>query len=173
MTHKIVLFITLLSYTVLASQAFMYILALKNTQMALDGYAYTQVRQLIDANMQAILKYVIYAALAANLLLVILSGRTPGSVEFITALIALLLLITDILLTLKGNVPLNQIINSWTPTNPPADWRDIRDNWFRIFRYRQIAIITGMISLLAGVVYRHAQPTKAGLSSLPVHDLFR
>lgn len=152
MTHKIVLFITLLSYTILASQAFMYILALKNTQMALDGNAYTQVRQLIDANMRSSLKYVIFAALIANLWLVILNSGATGSWGFITAAIGFLLLVADIILTLKGNVPLNNIINSWAPANPPADWRNIRDAWFGIFFYRQIVIIAGLISLLVGTV---------------------
>ena len=153
MLTKIILLLTLIAYSVVVSQPFMYILALKNTQLALGGSSYTEVRQLIDANMRDTFKYVVYAVLLANLALVIVNLKAPLSVPFITALIAFIALIVDILLMVKGSMPLNEVINTWSPENYPVNWKDIRQQWFTVFQYRQIANGIGFLSLLAGVVF--------------------
>lgn len=153
MTTKIILAITLLVYAIIASQAFMYMLSLKQVQLNLGANSYTEIRQLIDVSMRASFKYVIYAAILANVLLVILAAKTPSSLVFITATIALLALVAEIVLTLKGNLPINDVINTWSTDNVPANWTSFRDKWFTIFQYRQIASITGFISLLIGAVF--------------------
>lgn len=153
MTTKILLFGTLLAYSIIVSQSFMYILSLKDVQMNLQAGTYTEVRKLIDASMRSNFKYVIYTALLANLLLVISTIKTPGSFVFIASSIAFIALVADVLLTLKGNLPINDVINTWTADNVPADWTSIRANWFRIFQYRQLASITGFVSLLTAAVF--------------------
>jgi len=62
-------------------------------------------------------------------------------------------LVAEILLTLKGNLPINDVINTWSADTIPANWATIRDKWFTIFQYRQIASITGFVSLLIGVFF--------------------
>ncbi len=153
MTTKIIFAITLLAYAMIASQAFMYILSLKQVQLNLNASSYTEIRKLIDISMRASFKYVIYAALLANVLLVIATIKTPTTLVFITATIALLALIAEIVLTTKGNLPINDVINTWSADNFPANWTSFRDKWFTIFQYRQIASITGFVSLVIGAVF--------------------
>jgi hypothetical protein len=153
MTTRIIITITLLAYAIIASQAFMYILSLKQVQLNLGANSYTEIRKLIDISMRASFKYVIYAALLANLLLVIATVKTPTSLVFITATIAFVALVAEILLTLKGNLPINDVINTWSADNVPANWTSFRDKWFTIFQYRQIASITGFVSLVIGAVF--------------------
>lgn len=154
MTTKIILFITLLAYSFIVSQSFMYILALKNVQLNLAANPYIELRKLIDAAMRSNFKYAIYAALLANLLLVIVNIKNPGGIVFTTAAIALIALVADILLTVKGNLPVNDIIKTWSADNYPTNWAAYRTKWFTIFQYRQIANIIGFVSLLIGVVFR-------------------
>lgn len=153
MTTKIIYTITLLAYAMIASQAFMYILSLKQVQLNLNASSYTEIRKLIDISMRASFKYVIYAALLANVLLVITTLKTPTSLVFITATIALLALVAEIVLTLKGNLPINDIINTWSADTIPSNWTELRNKWFTIFQYRQIASITGFVSLVIGAVF--------------------
>jgi hypothetical protein len=153
MTTKIFFTITLLAYAMIASQAFMYILSLKQVQLNLGANSYTEIRKLIDISMRASFKYVIYAALLANFLLVLATVKTPTSLVFITATIAFVALVAEILLTLKGNLPINDVINTWTADSIPANWTSFRDKWFTIFQYRQIASITGFVSLVIGAVF--------------------
>lgn len=153
MTTKIILIITLIAYAIIVSQPFMYILSLKDVQLHLDVNTYTEVRKLTDISMRASFKYVIYAALIANILLIIATVKTPGSIGFITAVIAFVALLAEVLLTLKGSLPVNDIINTWTANNYPSNWTEIREQWFSIFQYRQIATILGFISLVAGSIF--------------------
>ncbi len=153
MATKIILLLTLLAYSILVSQSFMYILALKQVQFNLEANAYLELRKLIDIAMRSNLKYVIYVALLGNLLLVISTIKNPGSLLFITAVIAFIALVADVLLTLKGNLPINDVINTWSPGNYPANWTEYRARWFHVFQYRQIASIIGFVSLLVGAVF--------------------
>jgi hypothetical protein len=153
MTTKIIFTIALLVYAMIASQAFMYILSLKQVQLNLGANSYIEIRKLIDISMRASFKYVIYAALVANVLLIIVSAKAPTSLVFISATIALVALVAEILLTLKGNLPINDVINTWSADSVPANWTSFRNKWFTIFQYRQIASITGFVSLLIGGVF--------------------
>ena len=132
----------------------MYILSLKQVQINLESNHYTEIRKLIDTSMRANFTYVIYTALIANLMLVISTIKNPGSLMFITATIAFVALLVDTLLTLKGNLPINDVINTWTSDSIPVNWADYRTKWFNIFQYRQIANIIGFVSLLIGIVFR-------------------
>ncbi len=153
MIVKIIFLLTLLSYSIIVSQSFMYMLALKNVQLSLDAKPYIELRKLIDTSMRSNFKYVIYLALLTNLILIISTFKNPGSLLFITAAIAFVALIADTLLIVKGNLPINDIINTWSSDSYPANWADYRTKWFTIFQYRQIANITGFVSLLIGAVF--------------------
>lgn len=153
MATKILLLITIVAYSMIVSQPFMYILSLKHVQLNLDAESYTEVRKLIDLSMRASFKYVIYAALLANVLLVIVAAKTHNSLVLISATIALIALIVEILLTLKGNLPINDVINTWSANSIPANWETIREKWFTIFQYRQIASVTGFMSLLTAAIF--------------------
>ena len=131
----------------------MYILSLKNVQLDLQANSYTEIRKLIDASMRSNFKYVIYGALFFTLLLLINNIKTPGSLLFITTAIVFIALIIDTTLTLKGNLPINDVINTWNHDNIPSNWAEYRTKWFNVFQYRQLANITGFVSLLIGAVF--------------------
>ncbi|HPH86502.1 MAG TPA: hypothetical protein PLC48_13620 [Ferruginibacter sp.] len=153
MSTRIALFSTLLAYSFIVSQSFMYILSLSQVQMSLDAGAYTSFRKLVDSSMRSNFKYAIYGALLANIFLLVTTIKTPGSPLFITAAIAFVALVIDIMLTLKGNLPINDIINTWSPGQIPSNWETFRAKWFHIFQFRQIANITGFLALLVGAVF--------------------
>ncbi|HET6994193.1 MAG TPA: hypothetical protein VFI06_04375, partial [Chitinophagaceae bacterium] len=99
------------------------------------------------------LRLVYYLALIASIALTSFCVINPSGVLFICSVISLLLLITDIALSLKGNVPLNKAINSWTASDYPSNWKEYRSKWFCVYNIRQAANITGFISLLAGLIF--------------------
>ena len=153
MATKIAFLFTLLAYSIIASQAFMYILSLRNVQLNMSAATYTEFRKLIDTSMRSNLKYIIYLALLGNLTLVVLTVKNPGSILFIAAIVSFVLLIADILLTLKCSLPINDVINSWAPAAIPSNWQEFRTKWLTIFQYRQIATITGFLGLLVAAVF--------------------
>lgn len=153
MITKITLLITLLAYSIIVSQSFMYILSLRRTQLNFSVNAYIEFRKLIDANMRKNFRYPVYASLLANLLLLLLTIQNPTSMIFITGAIAFIALVIDTLITVKGNLPVNDIINGWSVDNYPENWTDYRLKWLQLFQYRQIANISGFLSLLIGAVF--------------------
>lgn len=153
MQTKILLLLTILAYSIIVSQSFMYIIALKNVQNSLQANSYIELRKLIDIQFNANFKIPMYAGLLGCGLLLISNMKAPGSLLFITAAIAFVALAADTVLALKGNMPINAMINSWSSDQYPADWAAYRTRWMDIFQYRQIANITGFISLLTGAVF--------------------
>jgi uncharacterized membrane protein len=153
MITKLTLLITLLAYSIIVSQSFMYILSLRSTQLKLGANAYMEIRKLLDANMRAKFKYPVYLSLLCNLLLLVLTIQNPGSIIFITTAVAFIALVADVLIAVKGNIPVNDIINSWSMDNHPANWTMYRAKWLLLFQYRQVANITGFVSLLIGAVF--------------------
>ncbi len=153
MYTKIILLLTMLAYSVIVAQSYMYIVALKNVQYSMQAENYIELRKLLDTNFRANYKYAVYAALILNLLLVIITCKNPGSLLFITTAIAFVALVADVLLMMKGNMPINNFINTWTTDYYPPDWAIYRAKWLRIFFYREIVTITGFISLVVGTVF--------------------
>ncbi len=153
MLIKVIFLFTLLAYSIIASQSFLYIIALKNVQLSLDAGSYIELRKLLDVNFRANFTYVVYASLITNLLLVLVTLKNPRSLLFATVAFAFVALIIDTILTINGNLPINDVINTWSADNYPANWADYRAKWFDIFQYRQIANIAGFVSLLIGAVF--------------------
>ena len=153
MEIRILLFITILAYSIIVSQSFSYIIALHNTQKNLDVIAYIKLRKLLDKNFRAKFKYVFYLTLITNTLLCILTIQDPTSLLFIGSVIALIGFVIDTVFMLRGNMPINNYINTWLPDNYPADWELYRAKWLRIFTRRQVANIIGFTSLLFAAVF--------------------
>lgn len=153
MEIKISLFITLILYAMVAAQSFFYILAMSRTAKSMQPVTYIESRQLLDKNLQVSLKVTYYLALIASITLTSFCVINPSGILFICSMVSLVLLIVDIVLSLKGNVPVNREVNSWTSTNYPANWQEYRAKWFSIYTIRQAANITGFISLLGGLVF--------------------
>jgi uncharacterized membrane protein len=153
METKIILLLTIIAYSIIAGQPYMYIVALKNVQTDMGGGSYIQLRKLLDANFRSNYQYAVYTALITSLLLVLINIKSPNSLLFIAACISFIALITDLLLMMKGNMPINNLINTWTPVHYPDNWAEYRAKWLQIFFYREIATITGFISLVVGAVF--------------------
>jgi uncharacterized membrane protein len=153
MLIKLTLFSSLLLYAIVISQSFFYILAMSNVMKNMQPPAYIESRKLLDRNLRKTLALVYYLALAASLLLVGFSATNPSGILFISSLIALVSLIIDIAVTLKLNIPVNNIINTWTSSDYPANWQEYRAKWFSAYHARQVVNLTGFVSLVAGMVF--------------------
>jgi len=153
MEINIVIFINLLAYSFIVSQSFSYIIALRNVQQSMDAVTYIELRKLLDKNFRRKYSVVVYISLASSTLLTVLCSIEPTCLLFISSAIAWIALIIDTLLTLKGNMPINNIINTWSNDNYPADWKLYRKKWLSIFGKRQVVNIIGFLSLLLGTVF--------------------
>jgi hypothetical protein len=153
MLIKITLLITMVLYAFIVGQSFFYILALSGATKKMQAAAYIETRKLIDQELQSSLSLVYYSALAASVALISFCVVNPNGLLFICSIIALSALLVDVLLAVKGNVPLNKTINTWTTTQYPGNWQEVRAKWFTLYHIRQGANIVGFITLLTGIVF--------------------
>ena len=153
MEIKIILLITVLLYSAIVSQSFSYLISLRNVQQNMDAAAYIGFRKLTDKNFTAKFRWVIYASLFFNLLLAVVCGIHFAGLLFTTAVIAFVALLADTLIAVKGNMPINQVINTWSPQNYPDNWADFRKQWLYLFSIRQVINLGGFVTLLVGAIF--------------------
>ncbi len=76
-------------------------------------------------------------------------GNMPA---FALSLVGLLCYLADMGITLRGNVPINQRVQSWDADAPPDDWQVHRDRWQRLHSRRTLFAVTGFALVLASIV---------------------
>jgi hypothetical protein len=148
MLHQTLYIITLFAYSLVLSQHFFYWLAMTRASKRLSAGAYIEIRQQIDASLQLSLRVSYYGCLIVCSLLLLFSFSEATGTEAVLAGLAWLALAADIVISMKGNVPINKVINQWRPDAYPANWQDYRQRWFRIYRIRQWSAAAGFIALL-------------------------
>jgi hypothetical protein len=150
---KITLFITLLAYAVVISQSFFYLLAMGSVCKNMKPATYIESRKLLDDRLSKTLAAAYYTTLLASIALTAFCVTNPSGLLFISSIISLIALLTDMVLAIKGNQPLNKIINTWTTNEYPNDWEYYRNRWFVFYNTRQVINLTGFIVLVGGVIF--------------------
>jgi len=154
MMLKGLIFINLLGFAFITGQALFYLLAMAGAQKNLRAPAYVELRNLLDTRLNKRLRIVYYVVLVSSPLLCVLTACRTASLMFMTSVIACIALGVDVFVMMKGNLPLNKLIQSWTPENYPDNWQLYRAEWLGHYRQRQIAAIIAFLSLLAGIVFQ-------------------
>ncbi len=148
----------LVSYTIVASQFIFYLIILSGALRNVSITNFLEQRRAVDGLMQQRWKVVYYSCLALSTVMVAVSARQPGSWVFITSVIAMLCLVVDVVLALKGNEPINRMVNlaALTPKPPKGDfsnWEDLRVQWLRLIEIRGVITVSGLGALLVGLVW--------------------
>lgn len=153
MELKMLIFLNILVYSIIVSQSFMYMIALRNVQESMGAASYIELRKLLDRNFLKKFKPVVYSALLLNLVLVVVAVFQSSALLLAGSIIAFAGLVTDVVLIVKGDMPINRIINSWTLETFPVNWVEYRNKWLYWFSWRQVANISGFIALLIAAIF--------------------
>ena len=146
-------FTCILFYSVIAAQSISYFISLTDVQQKMNVQEYISFRHRTDKNFRAKFAFFVYGALLSNFILVAITVIYFNYTLLIASATSFIALVIDTRFTLKGNMPINNAINTWTLEHYPADWESYRTKWLHYFRYRQIANLTGFICLIAGVIF--------------------
>ena len=154
MLLKTVQFTQILLFCVIAGQAFFYFIggtaALKNV----SATAFIEQRKAIDAEIAPYLKVIYPLTIVISVAMLALLRQQIGSALFVLSAIACLLVIIDLVIAIKGSIPLNQLINTWSLDAYPGNWHVVRDQWLTYLNYRQFCGITGLLCLLVGIIWK-------------------
>lgn len=93
---------------------------------------------------------------AATILLTILAAvlRRDDSTRFGLLVGTVVCFVAAGLITRFLNQPINAIVITWHTDAPPADWRGVRDEWWRWHLIRLLAGLGGLSLLIAAMLQR-------------------
>lgn len=144
---------TLITYTIVVSQPLAYLFFMASAQRALSAPAYIELRHAINRVMTRRVPVVYGSALGTMLVLLASAFSLGNTGVVVSTAIAILCLIVDAFCMIRENGPINGVVDRWSTTDYPDDWEDYRNRWFSIFGYRQVVLLIGFVSLVAGAVF--------------------
>lgn len=150
---RIAMLANLATFSIIVSQPLFYLLALTAAQRGLSAAAYIELRQRLNPVMNRRVPLLYGAALITSVGLLGLAYRAGNGFVLGTTVLALLGLIADLGYMIRKNVPINRVMDGWSPSNHPPDWHAYRDKWLGMFAYRQVLLAVAFVSLLTGAIY--------------------
>ena len=153
MTIKAIRLLHMLSYLLVTSQVLFYLFILSDAFKLISLDNFFEQRKIIDALMIGRFKLMYYSCLALSVLAVVLSIKNPGTSFFITSALALVFLVIDFWIIIKGSLPLNALAHTYGETSENVNWEAIRIQWLDYMKYRGISVTLGMAGLFAGLVF--------------------
>jgi hypothetical protein len=120
----------------------------------MNAAAYISFRKRTDKNFKSKFGKIMYATVIVNGLLMIMCCFAASLLLLAASIIAVTLLLSDMFIAVKYNLPINKIVNGWTTASCPENWQLYREKWLHAFYKRQVLNITGFVSLVAGAVFQ-------------------
>ncbi len=96
--------------------------------MQLTPLSYLEQQQNTIGSLQALMISLVVGATLVTLITAFLHRQ--DKLIFISLIIAALFLISCMLITKFGNVPIDSLVMSWTVDTMPADWMTYRNKWW-------------------------------------------
>jgi len=128
---------------IIASQGLFYLLAAARAFKTLSINSFAEQRKAIDNVIVKPLQVLYYTALGANAAMLILQGGSVSSFVFAGTLASALLVLADVLIALKCNVPINRQFASYPAGTGIVNWAALQAAWLKYI------VIRGVLSSLA------------------------
>jgi hypothetical protein len=119
---------------------------------SVDGPTYVAMKQALDRSFPRLARPLMLGSLALSAATAVVAaiGGHPGVA--VLGLAAVLALAVTLAAILRGDLPVNRIMATWTPTRLPEDWKSVRDRWERFFLVRVAANLLAVALLLAAAI---------------------
>ena len=76
-------------------------------------------------------------------------------------------IIAAVLVTVLGNWPINNQIKTWSVTDPPPTWTQLRDAWWRFHLARAVALIGALSCVVVAALVRQDSRRRGLAASQP------
>ena len=150
MTVEIVQFVALVLTALSMSVHFGTWLTERPIRRTQSGALFTEVHQGRDQVAARVMPILGNAAIIFLALGAFFAREVPRA--FTLSLAGLVLVVSNMLVTLIVNVPINRKVQTWKPDSPPDEWKSLRDQWERFHSIRTLLIVSGFICYTASVV---------------------
>ncbi len=126
---KWVQFVSIMLYVLVAGVMWGTWLSLARSMTDYDAATFlTDGKHMIE-NLAMIMAVLMISAVVIGLVAVVLLFRSRSTVAAWLAVIGLVLMIAVMVVTLTVEVPIDNLIATWTEASLPADWQEIRARW--------------------------------------------
>lgn len=115
---------------------------------SLDGPTYLMFKQAADREIPKVARPLILGSLALTAATSVVAEIAGHPAVALIGLAAVLALAATLVAILRGDLPLNRQMTSWTPTSLPGDWAAARSRWESFFAVR-VATSGLAVALLA------------------------
>lgn len=153
-TIKLIRLLQLFTYLVVVSQLAYYVFVMGDALKMVSIGNFVEQRKIVDPMVHQRHAPFYYAALILTFVVLISHYKEWNSGIFITTAIALLCLIADVYLGLRGNGPINTLVNQTAMGSPGIDWEGLRQKWIHLIKIRGMISMAGFVSLLTGLVWK-------------------
>lgn len=150
---KILAFFNALLYALIAGQGFYMLLGGSRALKQLSAGAFIEQRQSVDKAIARNLSllYLFTLVYSASYIFLLVWNEAPR-MQASAATMAFLLLIADLLIAARGNLPINKAINSWQQHAHPMDWTTHRDLWINYMTWRNWLSVLALAVFLSGLI---------------------
>ncbi|HRI59884.1 MAG TPA: hypothetical protein PK228_09175 [Saprospiraceae bacterium] len=150
---KIFAFFNILLYALIAGQGFYMLLGGSQALKQLSVGAFIEQRQSVNKAIarNLTISYLFTLAYSASYILLLVWYEMP-LLQMAAALLAFLLLLADLFIATRGNLPLNKEIDTWQAHAHPMDWVTQRDLWISYMTWRNWLSILALVIFLLGFV---------------------
>jgi uncharacterized membrane protein len=131
------------------------VVAVKPALHSLSPTSYITVKQAFDRSYPRLMKPLQLTALAACLALTAAAAADGAGRCATWSGSATLLVAVNILVTVRGDVPINILMASWRPEAMPIDWQRHRTRWDIFNNVRTLAAVVALVLLSLAVVAPH------------------
>ena len=150
--YRIVIeFIGLFLTGILAGQELVVRYGVRVPLAALDDQSHIQFRQGLIRTLRVLVPAIFLPAFAAGIAVAILAGTGAG---FAFRWAGVLALLSWLLVTLFGTVPINEGALDWRPDAPPGNCKALVDRWERLNAVRTCAAVLAFAFFLTAVALR-------------------
>lgn len=152
-TLKLIELLYLVSYIIISSQLIYYLFVMSDALNLISIDNFMELRKAIDPIFKKRLSFVYYTCLGLNIVLLVIRRGELFSISYIALIIAFLCLVTDLLIAVKGNIPINNHITNYFRGSIEYNWQAMRKDWLHYITWRGIANFIGILSLIAGLLF--------------------
>jgi uncharacterized membrane protein len=117
---------------------------------ALSAAAYVEQQQNAIRSLNALLPAMGAACIVLAAILALLSKPNPRARVMLAAVVVLLVIAA--LVTRFGNQPINAIVMTWSAQSPPAQWVQLRDQWWHWHVVRSLAAMGALALAILSVL---------------------
>jgi uncharacterized membrane protein len=149
---KLAQFVSVMLYVLVAGVMWGTWLSLARTMTEYDAATFLADGQHMINNLGVVMAVLMISAVVVGLIVVVLLFRVRSTVAAWLALAGLLLMIGVLVITLAVEVPIDNLIATWTEATLPADWKGIRARWAAFHTVRTFLSLGAVAAALAAAL---------------------